>query len=254
MPLRRHSSDHRDYRLRCHAGQQETVFQVVIEQTDLRITAQRDLSAPAAASVRRLRGQIKAHAELNPTFLAALTPLPTPAEAPPVVQEMYRAAAACGVGPMAAVAGAIAEQVGRELARLSSDVLVENGGDLYLISTRPRTVGLLAVPGQDILVGVPLRPDEFPCSFCASSATIGHSLSFGRGDLAVVRSRNAALADACATALANRLHGSHNLDEVVRAAAALAPFGIDGVFLQVDERVALWGSMELVEIQADRSG
>ena len=238
-----HRSTFRAYR----ASQQPELvsFQVVIEETDLWVAARQDLSDPMADLARRLRGQIRSYAAVHPEFLTALVPLKTSDKAPEIVQRMCRAGAITGVGPMAAVAGTVAQMVAEEFRGVSPDLLVENGGDTYLFSTRDRHIGILSVPDEDMRLCVPVRADEFPCSFCASSATIGHSLSFGKADLVVTRSQDASLADAAATALANAMTGAEAMDSVLERAAGWKKYGLDGVFTQCEGRVGVWGKMEL---------
>ncbi|MGE4556356.1 MAG: UPF0280 family protein, partial [Desulfovibrionaceae bacterium] len=183
----------------------EQSFQVVVEQTDLWITAREDLSSQALDLVHGLRGTLKAYIALHPSFAASLAPVAVSPEAPPLIRSMALAGEACGVGPMAAVAGAIAQGVAEGLAQCSPDVLVENGGDVHMISTTDRVAALLADPASTAGLGLKLAAEDFPLSLCASSGRIGHSLSLGRGDLVVVRSKSAAVADAAATALGNLL-------------------------------------------------
>ena len=132
---------------------------------------------------------------------------------------------------MAAVAGAIAQMTAERFQDISPDILVENGGDTYLCSTLDRHIGILSIPAEKMRLCVPVSADEFPCSFCASSARIGHALSFGNADLVVVRAKDAALADAAATALANRLKRL-----TIWARCSIKPkwtdIGVDGVFAQ----------------------
>jgi uncharacterized protein len=109
---------------------------------------------------------------------------------------------------------------------------------------------LLAMPENGVGLGLRLAPDDFPCSLCSSSGTIGHSLSFGQADLIAVRSRDAALADAAATALANLLHAPEDMPLVMRQAEALAEHGLDGVFAQCRDQVGVWGRMDLVCLEA----
>ena len=82
-------------------------------------------------------------------------------------------------------------------------------------------------------------------SLCASSATIGHSLSLGRGDLAVVRARDASLADAAATALGNRLRHAGDVEAALAWAEGMAEVGVEGAFVQCVGRLGLWGKIEL---------
>lgn len=241
--LRVHRSPFRTYR----ADQQPDLvsFQIVIEETDLWVAARADLSAPMADHVRLLRGQIRSYAAIHPDFLPSLTPLRAAPGAPEIVRRMCAATGLTGVGPMAAVAGTVAQMVAEKFCADSPDLLVENGGDTFLFSTRDRHIGILAMPEEDMRLCVPVRADEFPCSFCASSARIGHSLSFGKADLVVTRSRDAALADAAATALANALGGAEAMDRVLDMARNWEGIGLDGVFAQCEERIGVWGKMEL---------
>lgn len=223
-------------------------FQVSIEETDLWIAAREDLSAGVSDLVRLLRGQIRSYAAIYPEFLTALSPLQCGPNAPEIVQRMCSAAQATGVGPMAAVAGAIAQMTAERFQHISPDILVENGGDTYLCSTRDRHIGILSIPAEETRLCVPVTADEFPCAFCASSARIGHSLSFGNADLVVVRAKDAALADASATALANRLKTPEDMDAVLGKAQEWTDIGVDGVFAQCTGRIGVWGNMELIAL------
>ncbi|MDK2954953.1 MAG: uncharacterized protein PWQ57_449 [Desulfovibrionales bacterium] len=227
----------------------EQSFQVVVEQTDLWITAREDLSSQALDLVHGLRGTLKAYIALHPSFAASLAPVAVSPEAPPLIRSMALAGEACGVGPMAAVAGAIAQGVAEGLAQCSPDVLVENGGDVHMISTTDRVAALLADPASTAGLGLKLAAEDFPLSLCASSGRIGHSLSLGRGDLVVVRSKSAAVADAAATALGNLLQSKKDLERVAARARELNDKGVDGVFAQMDGRIAVWGKMELQVLQ-----
>lgn len=240
-----HRTPFRAYRAQSTTNQDLLTYQIVIAETDLWIASRTDLSVMAAEKVRTLRGQLEAYAVLHPEFFPSLTPLVADDHAPEIVRRMCVAGQATGVGPMAAVAGTIAQMVAEDMQPLSADVLIENGGDTYLCSTQDRYIGLLPVPGQAVRVCVPVAAAEFPCSFCASSATIGHSLSFGNADLVVTRSKDAALADAAATALANRLRSAHDMDSVLDMARQWQAIGLDGVFAQCGEKIGVWGQMEL---------
>ena len=185
---------------------------MVVEQTDLWVVAQHNLSQEILPLVHQLRGELKAYIALHPEFGASLSPVDVPPNATAIVRAMAAAARRCNVGPMAAVAGAMAQFVAKRFEELSPNIIVENGGDIALRSTRERVVGLLSDPTSDTVLGLRLGPTDFPTCICSSSATIGHSLSLGRGELVVVRSRDGCLADAAATALCNILHGKQDLE------------------------------------------
>ncbi|WP_462326772.1 UPF0280 family protein [Desulfobaculum sp.] len=248
MTSPRHTSTHRAYRSGVRARDGEAAFQVVVEETDLFLVAGQDLAPQALDAVHDLRGQLKAWMTLQPEFAASLTPVPVPETAPDIIQRMAHAASLCGVGPMAAVAGTVSQMVAERLAPLSRDILVENGGDLYMRSSRPRTCAILSDPSGEASIGLALGADDFPLSLCASSATIGHSLSLGSGDLVVVRSANASLADAAATALCNILRDKRDLKRVTDIAQSLRKHGVDGVFAQCGGSITVWGDMELTAL------
>jgi len=244
-----HVGVHRDYRRRTKPGPGEVGFQCVVEQTDLWIVARRDVGLEVARFVAELRGALKNYIALHPEFQKSLVPVAVEPGAPEVARAMAEAASACGVGPMAAVAGAVAQAVAQRFAPDSPDFLVENGGDTYLFSTRERVAGLLAKPLEGVSLGVRLAPGDFPVSLCASSATIGHSLSFGAADVVVVRSKSGALADAAATALGNLIKGPDHLKTAVDAAKAMRSLGVEGFFAQCGEQLAVLGKMELVVLE-----
>lgn len=240
-----HKDWRRSYRQHCTLREGETSFQVVVEETDLRVLALADLSSPLLDVVTRLRGELKGWIALHPEFRASLTPLPVSEHAPDIVRRMTAAAALAGVGPFAAVAGAVAQMAAEALVHLSADLIVENGGDIYIFSRSPRVVGLLAEPEGGPGIGVRVASEDCPVSLCASSATIGHSLSLGQGELAVVRARDGCLADAAATGLGNRLHDATSIEPALAWAASLAPHGVEGAFVQCAGKLGLWGKMEL---------
>ena len=246
-----HLDTERAYRSLIRPVTGEVGFPVVIEETDLRITARRNLTQEVAQFVGDIRGSLKNYILLHPEFVSALVPLPLDPTAPALVQAMLQAGQDCQVGPMAAVAGAIAQAVADRFVSVSPDILVENGGDLYLHSTRERIVALLAKPIQGARLALKLSPKDFPTALCGSSATIGHSLSFGRADLVTVRARSGALADAAATTLGNLARSGDHLPQVLERAKELTRVGLLGVFAQVDEKIGLWGEMELAALEEE---
>lgn len=229
-----------------YAHQQEHMFQVVVEQTDLCIICNQDLREPIFDHVHALRGQIMAFAQLHPTFLTSLEPLPVTSREGSLITAMLKAAQAMQVGPMAAVAGAIAQDVADTFGPQCGDILVENGGDIFIRSAVPRTIGLLPDPAHEMTLGLSLKPEDFPCAICASSASIGHSLSLGKGDLVVTRARSGALADAAATRLCNELQTRKDLRKILELADAFRDQGLLGVMAQCKGQIGIRGEMELI--------
>ena len=221
-----HLDPHRGYRERCAPRDGEHGFQLVIGETDLRVTAVSPLPEgfkdALAARVRTLRGELEAWIVLHPEFRHSLVPVPLSCSAPPpeIVRRMTEASAIAGVGPFATVAGTIAQMAAESLVDRSPDLIIENGGDIFMYSRRDRVVGLLPDPESGVLIGLNVAASACPLALCASSATIGHSLSFGQGELVLVRSPDGALADALATALCNRLQGPGDVKAVAMPGAS----------------------------------
>ncbi|WP_045211900.1 UPF0280 family protein [Desulfonatronovibrio magnus] len=236
----------RNYRQSCTPFQGEVGYQLVVEQSDLYIISTADYSGHLLSRLHKIRQSIKTHILFHPEFAAAMTPLPIPRHAPTIIQNMCKAAALFNVGPMAAVAGAVAQDIAQYLNQLSPEALIENGGDIFIYSTQDRLVGLLADPGQELTLGIRVKTCETPCAVCSSSATIGHSISLGKGDLVVVKAKSGAVADAAATALCNMVNSRKSLHIMNKKRQELEEKGVTGLLAQLGEELTAWGEMELV--------
>ena len=220
-------------------------FNVVVKETDLYIRARRDLTEKAHEIVVEQRALLEDYIRRHPGFATAMVPFPVENGAPEIVREMAEAASKVGVGPMAAVAGAIAERVGRGLLKLSPEVLVENGGDIYLKSLKKRRVGIYTgKPPFDGRVALEVRASDTPLGICTSSGTVGHSFSYGSADAAIVLAPCAALADAAATAIGNMVREEGDTDR--GTAFAREVDGLRGVAIIKNDKMALWGKIRLV--------
>lgn len=221
-------------------------FSVTVKETDLFILAREDLSEAARDIVMTSRYRLEEYIAAHPEFLASLEPVPDDPLAPPLVRDMLRAGMAAGVGPMAAVAGAIAEETGRGLASRSPELAVENGGDLFLLGAKERTVALFTGEGT-LEAGLAIRISPGGgIGIGTSSGTFGHSLSLGEASTATVIASSAALADASATAVGNAVKGKHGVEKGIELARGIR--GIDGVIVVQEGRVGAWGDVELVEV------
>ncbi len=221
-------------------------WRIVVEETDLHIQAELELWDSSRQATRTARGQVEREIARRPEFSTSLQPLYASENAEEVTARMYAATAVAGVGPMAAVAGAIAQYVGEALAAGSGQVLVENGGDVYLNITRERVIALGA--GQSPLsgrVGL-VAPAGFVGGVCTSSGTVGHSYSAGRADAAVIVAADAAFADAAATALGNRVQLADDAEAAVQWALSLP--GVEGALVVIGATLAAGGKVELRRI------
>jgi ApbE superfamily uncharacterized protein (UPF0280 family) len=221
-------------------------FNVTIKETDLYIRAATNLQKKAHRLVLKYRHRLEKYIERNPVFLTSLEPLPIDRCAPDIVKQMVEAAGQAGVGPMASVAGAIAENVGKELLDFSPEVIVENGGDIYLKSLKKRTVGIFA--GKSPLtgkIGLEISAQETPLGICTSSGTVGHSLSYGKADAVVVLSPSATLADAAATAIGNRVSQASDISGAIEFSQGIT--GLKGVIIIKDDNMGVWGEVKLCQ-------
>jgi ApbE superfamily uncharacterized protein (UPF0280 family) len=218
---------------------------VVEKESDLRIfTANYLLHSRVHELLCRYRQQIREYGDRNPSFLTSLRPVTVLSGSPEIVEHMARASAVAGVGPMAAVAGAIAHYVGTALAKENSEVIVENGGDLFITSTVPRRV-LIHAGSSPFSERLALCLEPGTWGVCTSAGTVGHSLSFGRADAVVVVSRDAVLADAAATALGNLVDSESVVPEVLETAKSVS--NLEGVVIIVGKTLGAWGNVRLLD-------
>jgi len=234
----------RFYREEMHAAGLVS-FSVAIKESDLFIFAERELATEARSSLACHRADLEEFIARQPRFRTSYRPYTVPEDSPPVVSLMAESAARMGVGPMAAVAGAIAELVGKDLEPLSPEIVVENGGDIYVRSERIRRVGIFA--GESPLSGrlaleIPPTPSG-GLGVCTSSATVGPSYSAGGADAALVVAESAALADAAASALGNRAKSIAHIEEALAAVSVIE--GVIGCLVIIGEHLGVQGDLEL---------
>jgi len=223
-----------------------------IGETIATVVAEEGFLPAAEREIVRQRAHLEDYIVRDPGFLEALVPYVVPEDAPPIVQRMAAAAARMGVGPMAAVAGALAASaLEAMLAAGANHAIVDNGGDIALAVARPVTIGLFA--GSSLIKDIGLRIEPRPgiLGVCTSSGTVGHSLSFGRADAAVVIAPDPCLADAAATALGNAVT-ANDPSLIESAMAGLATDGIEGMLVIIEDTLAVCGRIpEIVRVPVD---
>ena len=221
-------------------------FRVVVKETDLYIRASTNLKRKAHKLVLKYRHILEGYIERHPLFLTSLEPLSAGDDAPHIIKLMSESARKAGVGPMASVAGAIAEFVGNELSAFSPEIIIENGGDIYLRSLKKRLVGIYA--GESSLsgkIGLEIEGQDTPLGVCSSSGTVGHSLSYGKADAVIVLSKSATLADAAATAIGNLIVESSSIPGGIELAKGID--GLRGVIIIKDDNLGLWGQVKICQ-------
>jgi ApbE superfamily uncharacterized protein (UPF0280 family) len=219
----------RPYRTFTH---KEAIFRICCEAFDAVV-------AEIVSQRKILEGYIASHQE----FGKALKPLDIRPDAPPVAAQMAKAARRVGVGPMAAVAGAMAQRAAEAgLAAGAPEAIIENGGDIYLKAIEPVTIGLHT--GTELLGGrlaLSLEPGDTPIAICSSSGTMGHSMSLGKCDLATVVARDGALGDAAATLGANCVRTADDVDAALKRLESIE--GISGALIVKDDRIGMVGTL-----------
>jgi ApbE superfamily uncharacterized protein (UPF0280 family) len=222
-------------------------FEVMVKETNLLVRAEKDFSKEVRESVLRYRHQLETYIATNPEFQRSLVPLTDDPYAPEIVQQMIRASRLAGVGPMAAVAGAMAEWVSKDLLKLSKEVIVENGGDIYLATSRERTIGIFAGDSPlNLKIGIVISPEDTPLGVCTSSGTVGPSLSFGKADAVCILAKSSALADAVATAVGNIVRGKKDIELGLERGREIA--GVFGMLIIVEEKMGIWGNVRLIQL------
>ncbi|MFC1667564.1 UPF0280 family protein [Candidatus Omnitrophota bacterium] len=199
--------------------------EVIVGETDILVSSEKDVKEIAQALVKKYRAHIERYIKVCPKFKDSLEPLDTDPDAPAIIKDMIKASRLAGVGPMASVAGAVAEFVGKELLSCSGQIIIENGGDVFIKTDIERTVSIFA--GESPLANklfIKIKPSDTPLGICTSSGTVGHSLSFGKADACVIISKSTSLADAVATAACNRVKKKEDIHPALEFAVS-----IDGV-------------------------
>ena len=226
-------------------------FRAAYRETDLWVAVDRDHWSGDAQRlvmdrIMFYRSVIENHIAVHPQFSESLIPVPAPAGIHPILRDMYAASESAGTGPMSAVAGAIAEFISNDLIESieAREVIVENGGDIFMKVTEPASVAVFAGPSPlSEKISVKVMPGDSPVSLCCSSGTTGHSLSFGKADACMVACRNGALADAYATAFCNMVKSGRMIGKITNRAVEIP--AIMSVVIITGEKVGLGGSLRI---------
>jgi len=239
------SKDYQERSYRRSTGSADLIaHEVIVGETDVFISAEKDVSDIAGKIIRKYRSEIEAYITGHPEFKTSLEPVDVNLPAPDIVKDMIRASKSAGVGPMAAVAGAIAEFTGKEILALSRQVIIENGGDIFMVSEIERTVAVFA--GNSPLTNrlfIKVKPEDTPIGICTSSGTVGHSLSFGKADACVIMAVSASLADAVATGTCNRVKNKEDIKQALEFALSIT--GVRGALIAYEKDFGVLGNVEL---------
>ncbi len=210
--------------------------------------SQRGIQA-AVDSIGRSRQELEVYVKANPKFLYTLKPYPPP-QKPLVAKLMAQAAQKAAVGPMAAVAGVIADLAVDDMKRLGCEVaVVEDGGEISAASNVPVDVAV-AAGDEPLSRRFGFRLTEFPVGVATSSGRFSHALSFGDAEAATVFCKNAGLADAAATAVGNAVKGE-DAEAGIKAGITrgMSIEGVEGVLIIFRGKVGMVGKIpEIIKV------
>ena len=219
-------------------------FQVRVEETDLLVLAEKNLKIEIEEEVRRQRSIIKDYIKGHPEFYTSFTPILCDSDEE-IIKCMCESSYMTETGPMASVAGAIAESVGKKMLSLTDQILIENGGDIFVKIDNKFIVGVYA--GNSPLsfkIGLVFHGNPQPLGIASSSGTVGHSFSYGKADTVTVISASAALSDGAATYFGNLITGDCIEKNKIADDLKKFPF-IDGILIIKGKEMFLWGKIEL---------
>ena len=218
--------------------------EITVGESDLLILSDKDIERISTQALLSVRKVIESYISEHPEFKTSLEPLTVSKDANETIRGMAKAGRLYSVGPMAAVAGAVAQSVGIAARKTTSTIIVENGGDIFASSDKPLTVALYAGESSPFTDKLAFEiPASEGIGVCTSSGKVGPSFSFGRADAVVAIHRDAMVADAAATSIANRIQRPEDVEPVVESERKRAV--LEGLIVCMENKLGLWGDFEL---------
>jgi len=218
-------------------------FTISYKESNLNIFAKKDLSSIALSLLIKCRKPIEETIKHYPIFKNSLKPIKLKNKNP-IIREMISTANIAGVGPMAGVAGAVAQCLGLALIKYSDEIIIENGGDIFIKSNKDRVFMVYA--GEDSpfknKLKIKLKGQNDPYGVCTSSKSIGHSLNFGNTDATVIIAKSAIIADIFATAISNMIKSDKDFEKAVDYAKNID--NIVGGLIILGKKASAWGNIE----------
>ncbi len=222
-------------------------YEVRHKETDLFCCTQADLRELIKGRVVSYRHQLDEYIRLKPVFRDSLIPVEEDRIAPPIVQEMLKTSRILGVGPMATVAGAFADFVGRDIEALSENFIIENGGDICLKTDVERIVQIYAKDSpfsEKVGLRLPAGPRAY--GVCTSSATVGPSLSLGNADAVCIVAASALFADGLATYVGNIVNKKDDIELAIERGRSFP--GVIGILVVLGKHLGVWGDLDIVQL------
>ncbi len=222
-------------------------YEIKLKETDLLCCTKKDLCSFVEERVIFYRNQLETYIRYRPEFKKSLTPVKSDAFAPGIIRQMVEASALIGVGPMACVAGAIAEHIGKDIAPLTDEYIIENGGDIFLKTNHDRIMLIYAKNSPyNEKIGLNLKSRNIPYGICTSSGTVGHSLSFGKADAVCIIGNSSLFADGLATYVCNIVKKKADIPIAIEKGRQYP--GISGILIILGDHLGAWGDIDIIKI------
>ena len=213
-------------------------FDVKIKESDLMIYAHSDLSQFSYSLLDKERRSLEAYIRYKPQFQESLVPIDVDDFAPPICKIMAESVKKARVGPMAAVAGAVNDRLANELLSKTTELIIENGGDLFIRSLRERVIAIYVGENSPFI-----SPGK-TYGVATSSGKIGHSLSFGEADAVTIVAHSSSVADAWATSIGNLIHLKKDVEKALKYCENIQE--IIGVVVVFQDVLGVRGDIQLV--------
>ncbi len=220
-------------------------FTLKYRHCSIAVSSDADVEKECRENLPLIYGEVENRVLSDAVFAESLIPVNGNENDTPIIKQMIEAGKKAGTGPMAAVAGSIAEALFRSVKTPFNTLIIENGGDIFASSREDLICGLYTGSSFDKFA-LKIKKSLLPCGISSSSAKIGHSLSFGKALLAVVISPSGALSDTFATALANSVQSEKDLENAVNFCAA--GNRITGCAAIINDKIAFAGDIEFTEL------
>lgn len=222
-------------------------IEVSFKESDLFISTDTKISKENTQDLlQKYYNQIEDYTKKNPHFLSSLSPIEEDESAPAIVNDMIQSSYLTGIGPFSAVAGAIAQYVGNDILSAANEVIVENGGDIFLKINEDKRIGIYLGERPSLKnIALEIKARDYPFGIASSSAYFGHSLNLGRADLVTVIAKDAIIADGFATSLSNRVQKETDANAVIKFAKDNPC--IEAILISFEGKLFLWGDLKIAD-------
>jgi len=205
-------------------------YGMIIGESQIHVRSDReDAMLEAIKSIKYHRQQLIRYIQNDPLFQYTLKPIEIAPDAPEIIRAMTESCGIADVGPMASVAGSLADLGIKAMLKCGAKVaVIENGGEVAAFTERPVHITILSnnspISGK---IGFQITREDCPIGIATSSGEVGNAISFGEADSATVIANSASLADAASTAVCNAVIGENAEDSILLGLKRAG--GIDGV-------------------------